>query len=131
MKKTALLFCLFFTAGSLYAETTPKEEKEFSFSDIFIYNSPVKKADDGKKFSLNLAGGYTEKKGNTESTATSYSFAVKYDDNITEFKISGFGSYGMLKGIVNDNKGSGVVNFDHYLFWRVEFFYTQCLIITR
>jgi hypothetical protein len=122
MKKTALMLSLFLCAGLLYAENAIKENNGFSITDIFQYNQPVKKGDNEKKISLNLAGGYTEKSGNTESTSTTYSFAVKYDNNITEFRISGFGSYGKLKGVVNDNKGSGTVNFDHYLFWRIEFF---------
>ena len=122
MKKIALMVSLFFTAGSLYAEIIQKENDEFNFSDIFQYNQPVKKSDDEKRLGLNIAGGYTKSDGNTESMITTYSGTVKYDNNITEFKVSGFGSYGKLNGIVSENKGSGTINFDRYMFWRIEFF---------
>lgn len=122
MKKIAFFLLLFVYAGSLSAQTVIKEQDDFKFSDIFQYNQPVKKGEDEKKFFLNIAGGYTEKQGNTDSTVTTYSCSLKYDNNIAEFKIYGFGSYGKLNGVVNDNKGSGIINFDYYLFWRIEFF---------
>jgi len=122
MKKTAFIILLFLLSTSLYAETTPEVKDEFSFIDLFVYKQPVKKGDDKKKFSLNIAGGYTETTGNTESTATTYSGSIKYDNDITEFKISGFGSYGKVDEVVTENKGSGTINFDHYIFWRIEIF---------
>lgn len=122
MKK--IYFCLLplFIAAGLYADTETVQQNGFIFSDIFKYDQPVVKGENEKKTGLKVAGSYTEKQGNTDSTYTTYSCSLKYDDNIAEFKIYGFGSYGKLKGVVNENKGSVTVNFDYYLFWRVEFF---------
>lgn len=122
MKIAAFVLSLMLPALCLSAETVQKGETPFKITDLFEYRQPVKKGDDEKKVGINASVGYTEKSGNTDSTALIYSAQLKYDDHITEFKIYGFGSYGELKGKVNDNKGSAIVNFDYFLFWRIEFF---------
>jgi len=104
------------------AETSESEVKIFKFSDIFSYVEPVKKGDDEKKIFLNLSGGYTTKSGNTDSTNTTYSSFIKYDDDHTVLKLNFSGSYGKLNDIVNDNRGTATANFDYFLFWRIEFF---------
>lgn len=116
------LFFILSAGLSLYAEETAGAVKPFVFTDIFSFESPVKKGDSEKTWSFSLSGGYTEKSGNTDTVNTTFGGFVKFDDDITEFRIGYSGSYGRLKGVVNDNKGTGIINFDNYLFWRFEFF---------
>ncbi len=124
--KTVLVISILLFLNSLLnaqtAETDEDKVKEFKFTDIFVFNAPVKKVDEEKKWYLNFSGGYTEKKGNTNSTNTSYGCFIKYDDNLTELKLNYSGSYGKYNKKVSENKGTGTVNFDHFLFWRFEFF---------
>lgn len=94
----------------------------FKFTDIFQYDMPVKKGDDEKKWYLNISGGYTKKKGNTNTTNTTFGSFIKYDNNHTVLKLNYAGSYGKSEGKVNDNRGTGTGNFDYFLFWRIEFF---------
>lgn len=106
----------------LAAETDEDSKAAFSISNLFSYVEPVKKGEDEKKWFLNVSGGFTKKEGNTESTNTTYSGFAKYDDDHTVLKLNYSGSYGKLKGVVNDNRGTGTANFDYFIFWRLEFF---------
>lgn len=116
------LLILSASAFAVETEDAVKEEKSFKLSDLFLYEKPVKKGDDAKKWFLNLSGGYTKKDGNTDSINTTYSSFIKYDDNHTVLKLVYNGSYGKYAGVVNENKGTGTLNFDYFLFWRIEFF---------
>lgn len=97
-------------------------ETGFSIFDVLCYKHPVKKTKDEKKWSMILGAGYIDKEGNTDSMDLNYSAAVKFDDNITTFKINYLGYYGETKDIKDENKGYAQLNFDHFLFSRVEFF---------
>jgi hypothetical protein len=121
-KKFISSFLILFLSGfPLFADESA-EQPDFSLSDIFSYKQPLKKGDTEKKGSLNLSGGYTAKDGNTESTNRTYGFTLKYDDNHTELKLNFSGSYGKLFDKVNENRGTGTLNFDYFLFWRIKFF---------
>lgn len=113
---------LYFPASAETAKTVKEEEKPFIFADLFSYEQPVEKGDDKKKWSLNLAGGYIKKEGNTDSKNFTYGFSAQYDDDITFLKLNCAGSYGKLKDAVNENKGTATLNFDNFIFWRFEFF---------
>ncbi len=118
------LFLLTLLNVALFAdtETTSEDKDSFKLTDLFNYEKPARKGDDEKKWSLNISGGYTKKEGNTDSLNTMYSSFIKYDDNHTVLKLNYVGSYGKYAGIVNENKGTGTLNFDYFLFWRIEFF---------
>ncbi len=122
VKFLSAVFFVFSTCVFLHAQELAENTKTFQFSDLFAYENPVTKGDNEKKWTFNATGGNTGKSGNTDTVTTTFGGALKFDNNITEFRIGYTGSYGKLKGVVNDNKGTGVVNFDHYLFWRLEFF---------
>jgi hypothetical protein len=112
---------LLFSSSSA-AETIKDNDGKFRFSDLLRYNEPVKKSDNEKKWFLNLTGGYTEKNGNTDSTNTTYSGSVQYDNYHTELKLNYSGSYGKFNGLVNENRGTTTGNFDYFIFWRIKFF---------
>ncbi len=122
-KENILMFAVCFLLSSAAAAETIKEnEEKFRFTDLFKYNEPVKKSDEEKKWFFTLAGGYTVKNGNTDSTNTTYSGSIKYDDYRTVLKLTYSGSYGKLNNLVNDNRGTATGNFDYFIFWRIEFF---------
>ena len=119
--KKYLLFIILCALPCFSAEEDTRA-RSFRFRDIFSYEHPVEKSDHEKKWYLDLFGGYTEKKGNTETERISYSGAVKYDNNITAFRISYNGFYGKTGGIKDENRGTGTLNFSYYLLWRMEVF---------
>jgi len=104
------------------ADTVKDDGNSFKLSDLFYYQKPVKKGDDEKKWSLNLSAGYTKNAGNTDLTSTTYGFFLKFNDNISVLKLNYYGSYGKLKETVIENKGTATLNYDYFLFWRIEFF---------
>lgn len=120
----------FFTIISIFlllspqlgADTVKENESSFKFEDILHYQTPVKKGDTEKKWSLNMSAGYTKSSGNTDLTNNTYGFLLKYNDYITVLKLNYYGSYGKLKETVIENKGTATLNFDYFLFWRIEFF---------
>jgi len=121
MRRAILLISLM-AAIPLYADNQGDAGPGFKLKQIFSYEHPVKKGEDEKKWNFSLFGGYTEKKGNTETERLSYSAAYKYDDNIASFRVSYNGFYGKTKGIKDENKGTGTFNFSYYMLWRFEFF---------
>jgi hypothetical protein len=125
-KINILLFTITLLISSSSAAETIKEseenEEKFRFPDLFRYNEPVTKSDDEKKWFFTLAGGHTVKNGNTDSTNTTYSGSIKYDDYHTVLRLNYSGSYGKLNGLVNENRGTATGNFDYFIFWRIEFF---------
>ncbi len=121
-KKLLIIALPLFFYVPLQAGTAKDGVDQFRFTDIFRFDAPVEKNEDDKKWYLNFSGGYTEKKGNTDSTNTSYGCFIKYDNNLTELKLNYSGSYGKYKNKVNENRGTATLNFDHFLFWRIEFF---------
>lgn len=122
MSKITYALTALLTALPLYAVDTAEIESGFMLKQIFSYEHPVKKGEHEKKWNFSLFGGYTEKKGNTETERLSYSASYKYDDNITSFRISYNGFYGKTKGIKDENRGIGTFNFSYYMLWRFEFF---------
>ena len=104
------------------AETVNDQTDSFYFTDIFSYDKPERKGDDVKKWSLNLSAGYIKKKGNTEATNMTFGSLIKYDDNHTVLKLNYNGAYGKYGDKVTENRGTVILNFDYFLFWRIEFF---------
>jgi len=122
MIKPAFILTALLAVIPIYAEDPGKTESDFKLRHLFTYKHPVKKGDTEKKWNFSLFGGYTEKKGNTETERISYSAAYKYDDNITSFRASYNGFYGKTKNVKDENKGIGSFNFSYYMLWRFEFF---------
>lgn len=124
MKKTipgALLMIIFFQVNAFSGDGEQAGET-FRVSDIFRYDHPVVKAENEKKWSFNLSGSYTRKEGNTENMRTTYSSAIQYDDNITQFRVAGQGAYGKTSGVKDESRGSASANYDRYLLWHLELF---------
>lgn len=93
---------------------------------VFSYTSPIKKPPEKKKWFFNLAGLYMRKVGNTDNLNANMQTDINYDDNISELEISYRTFYSETKKKVYENKGTGLLKFDHYIFPRTEFFvFTQ------
>ncbi len=103
-------------------EQIKPDENPFTFTDIFHYQKPLKKGENEKKWSMNLSAGSSKTSGNTELNSTNYGFFLKYNDNLSVLKLSFSGSYGKLKQTVIENKGTATLNYDYFLFWRIELF---------
>jgi hypothetical protein len=117
---------LLFSCSILHAEESADNETAFQLTDLFRYVQPVKKAENEKKWFLNISGGYVGKEGNTDSVNTTYGGSVKYDNYLIELMLAFSGSYGKLNDIVVENSGTSTLNFDYFLFWRFKsFFYTM------
>lgn len=104
----------------LYAEDNSSSTSE-TYS-IFSFVPQKTKGKDEKKWFYELGGFYLKKSGNSDSITSNYSTILKYNDNISESVISYSGFYGVNNGVVNDNKGKGIVKFDHFFIGRIEFF---------
>lgn len=124
LKTQIILFFILLLYSQAYTQeqTPPADSSGFSIFDIFSYEHPVKKGGDEKKWSLNIGTGYMGKNGNTDSLDINYSASIKFEDNITAFKINFLGFYGETKGVKDENHWNAQGNFDHYLLSRVEFF---------
>ncbi len=97
-------------------ETPPKEQS------IFSYEEPVRKDFEGKRWFFTLSGWYERKTGNTDTYKTNGQADIVFDDNISEFHLSGRIFYGENSGLVNEHKAMGVVKYDHYIMPRFELF---------
>jgi len=105
-----------------FADTSKNEANPFKLTDLIHYEKPEQKGADDKKWFLNLSGGYFRREGNTESFNYSYSGFIKYDDDHIVIKLNCSNYYGELAGFIYENRGTATINFDYFLFWRIEFF---------
>lgn len=65
---------------------------------------------------------YTRKTGNTRSVNANGETALVYDDNIANFEITYRTFYARVKEDTVENKGTGSVRFDYFIFPRMEIF---------
>lgn len=124
MKKIfiAMLLLFIFQVVLFAQDGTGSDNVGFSIFDIFKYEHPVKKGEDEKKWSFNAGAGYMKKAGSTDTMDLNYSAGLKYDDNITNFRVNLLGFYGETKGVKDENRWTATGNFDHFLVYRLEFF---------
>lgn len=107
--------------GSLFSQDADNTADSM-LQDIFTFVPPEKKAPDEKKWFFSSGGMYNNKTGNTETFTSNYNLSLKYDDSISAFVLSFGGFYGEDHRDVYENKGKGIIKFDHYIIPRVELF---------
>ncbi len=122
-KKLLTLLVLLLLPVVIFAEDeTPPDARGFSVFDVFKYEHPVKKGDDEKKWGFTAGAGYMKVDGSSDTTDLNYSAGIKFEDNITTFRINMLGFYGKTSGVKDENRWLATGNFDHYLVYRLEFF---------
>lgn len=100
--------------------------KKWVWTDIFAFDTPRQKGPDDKKWSFSLGGMFFDKNGNTDSLLANGETNLEFDDNVKNFEIFYQTFYSKVKGDVIENRGNGIVKYDHFLIPRVEFFmFTQ------
>lgn len=98
----------------------------FRSEHLFSFVPPQKKGPEEKKWSWYLAGWYNRSTGNTDTLKTNAETRLTMDDNISNLTLSYLTFYGKYLGTRNENRGTGMLKFDHYVVSRVELFtYTQ------
>ncbi|NLV66157.1 MAG: hypothetical protein GXY14_00645 [Spirochaetes bacterium] len=91
MKKIipAALIMILFAVNNAYSDGMGQSPGNSALSGIFNYDHPVRKAEGDKKWSFNLSGSYTGKRGNTETMRTGFNSYLQFDDNISLLRIAG------------------------------------------
>jgi hypothetical protein len=89
---------------------------------IFSLDPLKKKGPDEKKWSFSLGGGLQTNFGNTDNIIVNGAARFDYDNGITDFSASYETFYGEDRSQVNEHRGMGVVNLDHFVHPRVEIF---------
>lgn len=96
-------------------------EPEF-WSTLFSLEEVREKAPDEKRWFFTLGAWYERKLGNTDTMRANGSVELEYMNGIAEFLLSWHQFYGEYQGKRNEERGSGVVKYDHYLVSLLEFF---------
>ena len=92
------------------------------FSKCLSFKSQKKKGEGDKRWFYSIAGWYGKKSGNTNTLTSNLETTLEWDDNISNFIISYSTFYGEADDRRNENKGTGIIKYDHYIIPRVEFF---------
>lgn len=82
----------------------------------------MKKESDEKIWSFSLGGWYNKFTGNSDTLNTNLSSIIEMDNNISNFEISFSMFYDEVDDEASNNKGNGIIRYDHYVFRRIELF---------
>ncbi|MDY6970639.1 MAG: DUF481 domain-containing protein [Spirochaetota bacterium] len=114
-----LLMIIITSAAIAHSE---ESEEESFLGKCFSFVPKEKKGPDEKKWFYTLSGWYNKKEGNTNTLSTNFASSLEINNNISSFIISYAAFYEEVDKERKENKGTGVIKFDHYITNRIELF---------
>lgn len=89
---------------------------------IFSYIPPQERGPMEKYLFYTLSGWYNKIGGNTNTLNSNLETELEINNNITSLVISYSTFYGRANDERNENRGIGIIKFDHYILPRIELF---------
>jgi hypothetical protein len=92
------------------------------WTTLFSLDELKEKGPDEKRWFFTLGAWYEIKLGNTDTTRANGSALLEYKNGIEELILSWQQFYGEYVGKRNEERGSGIAKYDHYLVSLLEYF---------